>query len=271
VIGLILKEKKKVASSVVCLFEFYGRSTQLIKFVLDEEIRTAEVTTLFREDKMSFRIVSHYIRFVSLDWIKSIVAPIISSLKGSVCYEVNPHKLVNPKKEKPKNSKNLQKLAQNIFDSILKHQNSVPQKLRMVASIVFKKVKKTFNGQETNGLGVMLFLRFICPALCLPKESGIIDQKINLHPNVTRGLILVAKVLQNLSLNIRFNKDTWMYDLDEFIGNNYESMKNFLMSMVSNEKTKATGIESTNNVSKMERENAKEVIFEEIKKYKINL
>lgn len=123
-----------------------------------------------------------------------------------------------------------------------------------------------FPGHEVNALGVMLFLRFICPALCLPRESGIVDDKTQLHPNVARGLILVAKLLQNLSLNIRFNKETWMYELDDFIASNYPTMQKFLMDMASNEKVSTTSSSNTDSaITKQERENAKTTIYNEIR------
>jgi hypothetical protein len=83
-----IERKETVAAAIVTMFEFYGRSLNLLKFALDKEIRSAEVTTLFREDRMSFRIASHYMRIVSLDWLRKTLAPLVLSLKGSSSHEV---------------------------------------------------------------------------------------------------------------------------------------------------------------------------------------
>jgi hypothetical protein len=50
------------------------------------------------------------------------------------------------------------------------------------------------------------------------------------NSGIARGLVLVAKILQNLSTNMKFG-ESFMKDLDEFIQDSYPSMKKFLLSL----------------------------------------
>jgi hypothetical protein len=45
-----------------------------------------------------------------------------------------------------------------------------------------------------------------------------------------RGFVLAAKVLQNLSVNIRFDQKDFK-DLDDFISHTYPLMQRFLLSL----------------------------------------
>jgi len=68
-----------------------------------------------------------------------------------------------------------------------------------------KEVKNSFPEAESTGLGALVFLRLICPAICSPQRFGLVEETIT--PNVTRGLILIAKILQNISTNMKFGEE----------------------------------------------------------------
>jgi len=124
-----------------------------------------------------------------------------------------------------------------------------------------KKVKKAFPGNEIVGLGALLFLRFICPSLCSPKDMGLVDS--DPLPEAQRGLILVAKLLQNLSLNIRFgDKESFMFDMDDFIESNYPAMDKFLNSMGT---PSSNSSNADTRITKQQKDDAKATVYEEIK------
>jgi hypothetical protein len=94
--------------------------------------------------------------------------------------------------------------------------------------LVRKEVNRYFPDSEETGLAALVFLRLICPALCSPLRFGIVEEMP--PPNVTRGLILVAKILQNISTNMKFGED-FMQELNEVVESSYPQMKKFLISL----------------------------------------
>lgn len=257
------EKSEEISRAIVYLFDYYGRSLYLLKFALERETRDADRTTLFREDKMSFRILSNYVKIMSRDWLRKTLGPVISGIMSKTSsYEINPSRLIGSKEKKSRKSniKRLRKLGEEVIAAIFKSIDKVPSKLRLLCSLVMKKVKKAFPGNEIVGLGALLFLRFICPALCVPKELGLVDS--DPLPEAQRGLILVAKLLQNLSLNIRFgDKESFMYDMDDFIETNYPSMDKFLNAMGTPSSSNSADI----RITKQQKDDAKATVYDEIK------
>jgi len=82
-------------------------------------------------------------------------------------------------------------------------------------------------------------------------------------PEAQRGLILVAKLLQNLSLNIRFgDKESFMFDMDDFIESNYPAMDKFLNSMGT---PSSNSSNADTRITKQQKDDAKATVYEEIK------
>lgn len=49
-----------------------------------------------------------------------------------------------------------------------------------------------------NAVGVVFFLRFVCPVIVIPQKYGLVNKNTVLTADHRRGLMLVAKMLQNL-------------------------------------------------------------------------
>jgi len=80
-------------------------------------------------------------------------------------------------------------------------------------------------------LGGFLFLRFICPALTVADTVGLVPPEL-LNPSLRRQLILIGKVLQNLSNGVQFGKkEMHMETMNQFIVNNHGIMEQFLSEM----------------------------------------
>jgi len=71
------------------------------------------------------------------------------------------------------------------------------------------------------------FLRFLCPAIVSPEGFGILIDT-PLEPDARRALILVSKLLQNLSNGKDIGvKEQWMRPLQVFITKHLDEMKAF--------------------------------------------
>ena len=53
-------------------------------------------------------------------------------------------------------------------------------------------------------VGGLFFLRFVCPALTVPTEMGVWEGDLTVEAK--RALLLITKILMNLSNGVRFGK-----------------------------------------------------------------
>lgn len=75
-----------------------------------------------------------------------------------------------------------------------------------------------------------MFLRFISPAIVSPESIDIELPKENEH-TMRRGLMVIAKVIQNLANNMFFGKQVHMAPLNEFLKNNIVVVTRFLSDL----------------------------------------
>ncbi len=72
-------------------------------------------------------------------------------------------------------------------------------------------------GESAGGaVGALVFLRFLCPAICHPDAYGVLESPS--PPDRMRGLVLLSKTIQNLANGVMFGlKEEFMMPLNEFI------------------------------------------------------
>ena len=75
-----------------------------------------------------------------------------------------------------------------------------------------------------------MFLRFISPAIVSPESIEIELPKEN-ESTMKRGLMIIAKVIQNLANNMFFGKQVHMAPLNEFLKNNIVVVTRFLSDL----------------------------------------
>ena len=67
--------------------------------------------------------------------------------------------------------------------------------------------------------------RFISPAIVTPET---VDVAIPPDPTIRRGLMVIAKIIQNLANNILFGKEAHMVILNDFLKDNIVTVNKFL-------------------------------------------
>jgi hypothetical protein len=79
-------------------------------------------------------------------------------------------------------------------------------------------------------LGAFMFLRFISPTVVSPESIDIELPKEN-ESTMRRGLMVVAKVIQNLANNMFFGKQAHMAPLNDFLKENIVVVTRFLSEL----------------------------------------
>lgn len=84
-----------------------------------------------------------------------------------------------------------------------------------------------FPDAKYTAVGAFIFLRFFCPAIVAPEAEGLLDTAPS--KELRRGLLLIAKVIQNLANNVLFGaKEPYMYPLNKFLTQNIYYVTTFL-------------------------------------------
>lgn len=84
-----------------------------------------------------------------------------------------------------------------------------------------------FPDAKYTAVGAFIFLRFFCPAIVAPEVEGLVATPPS--KEMRRGLLLIAKVIQNLANNVLFGaKEPYMFPLIDFLTNNIYYVTTFL-------------------------------------------
>lgn len=84
-----------------------------------------------------------------------------------------------------------------------------------------------FPEAKYTAVGAFIFLRFFCPAIVAPEVEGLVSTPPS--KEMRRGLLLIAKVIQNLANNVLFGaKEPYMFPLIDFLTNNIYKVTTFL-------------------------------------------
>src|ERR1700761_5455482 len=87
-----------------------------------------------------------------------------------------------------------------------------------------------FPDAKYTAVGAFIFLRFFCPAIVAPEAEGIVDKPP--PKELRRGLLLIAKVIQNLANNVLFGtKEPYMFPLNRFLVENISVVTGFLRTI----------------------------------------
>lgn len=84
-----------------------------------------------------------------------------------------------------------------------------------------------FPNAKYTAVGAFVFLRFFCPAIVAPEAEGLVS--VAPTKEMRRGLLLIAKIIQNLANNILFGtKEPYMFALNPFLVQNIHLVTGFL-------------------------------------------
>ncbi|KAI8915768.1 hypothetical protein EDD86DRAFT_243749 [Gorgonomyces haynaldii] len=202
-----------------------GKLTQLIIDSARAEINQTDVASnVFRRNSVASRLLTIYSNSEMTQFLHRTIEPIIEQLASgqNINYEMDPDR-TDPNFI-PVHKLSLEQLTQSFLDAIFENVQHFPNGLRFVCSHLYQMVESKFSGTGWVAVGGLVFLRVICPAIATP--STPIQ-----NPNLKRGLILVTKVIQNLSNFVLFGgKEYFMEPLNPLVQQNQNKVLKFLQT-----------------------------------------
>ncbi|PWN51037.1 hypothetical protein IE53DRAFT_314631 [Violaceomyces palustris] len=216
---------------LLSIFDSRGGIMKFLKAALAEEIhRTATEEMVFRSNSFRTHLLSVFAKTHGYEYLRSIMAPLITEMAAKprgYSFEIDPSKL-EPGESAHKNQARLEEMAQAFIDQICSSAHRVPAVLRELCRHIRNLMDVRFPSSRYQGVGGLMFLRFISPAVVTPQ---IID--INLTgpgKELRRGLLLISKILVTLASNNLFpsHKESFMTSLNDFLKSNVWKVTAFL-------------------------------------------
>ena len=184
----------------------------------------------------------------ALNYVHSIIKEfIIEIVQDEKDYELDESKMIDSSTTSKTelielHGKELEILLEKLMKKILDSKNECPQNLRRLFSHT-RKCSEKFEGMELKLIGGVFFLRLLNPGLnyyqkkfliissflgfISPENYGILPEKPN--KTVSRTLMLITKVLQNISNKVSMNfKEPYMSCMKDFTESKIEPIYKFL-------------------------------------------
>ena len=213
------REAEEVAKALLLICEKQDKDAvaKLLDWTIEHEIaNTARLGTLFRSESMGTKLMGAYFGSKGKSYlVATLKAPVLQFLRSSLILEVDPNKGADPSKIK-ENIENLQNQTEIFLNAIVDSaRKGCPQELKHVLAVLREETVKKFNateGCDRIAVAGYTFLRFFCPAIAMPTKLGLTvendseqqSEALVLTRQQTRGLLLIAKILQNLANGTHF-------------------------------------------------------------------
>eukprot|EP01117_Protostelium_nocturnum_P011657 TRINITY_DN4241_c0_g1_i1.p1 TRINITY_DN4241_c0_g1~~TRINITY_DN4241_c0_g1_i1.p1 ORF type:complete len:716 (-),score=202.99 TRINITY_DN4241_c0_g1_i1:22-1902(-) len=221
------------ASSIIKFFDVLGWSSYLLKLGIDTEVAyiSAE-TTLFRANgvvsKMMFYFASTHNFF---DFAAQVLkGPVKSLISSNPLCEIDPLKIQEGNPES--NLVNLLRITLDFLKNFISNPSLCPIEIRELCNHLGNSVKKKYPNSPHVILGGFLFLRLYNPLLATCKVPNHPEIFEGIQPQHRRTLVLVSKIIQNLSNLTTAVKEEFLTVTVPFTKDNFPLIKNYFESIV---------------------------------------
>ena len=230
-----------LASVLVVIFDARNQLASLFTIIFTREVEKLNVATrdtFMRSNNITTKILRTVLNVFGNQFLEDVIKPLVIEVcnpdnedvvfnnighRGSIGDALQASELTRIK---------LLKLAKHFFDSIRNSLGSIAQQIRTMCFILYQVVSKKFPEFVQIAVAIGLFLRFINPSIVSPQTKGLISET-HLQPNITRGLTLLSKILQNLA-NQQLFKPNPTHDLtyiNPFLEENFPLLIEFNLNI----------------------------------------
>ncbi|KAI8078788.1 uncharacterized protein BX664DRAFT_367193 [Halteromyces radiatus] len=229
-------ETDDVATSLLSSFASVKKSLVLLQMVTEIEVEnTINETDLFRKTSIATKCLTSFAKANGSRYINQVLKPVMDQLvsrpKLEQNFELDPS---NTGREFAlRNKDNVTSATNLILDAICNSADLAPPSFRSVCKMILEAVQPRFPESKYTAVGSFIFLRFFCPIIVSPESAGILAPGV-ITRDLRRGLLIIAKVIQNIANNILFgSKEVYMVILNDFVTENMYRVTSYLRTMSS--------------------------------------
>lgn len=209
---------ERLSKDFMAFFSWREITLDYIKSAIRQDVDLSESEgTLFRTNTLLTAIMSGYCQRIGKSYLKSVLGPAFQWLQESTqSFEIDPAHEGGSAETIKQNIFNVNYLANKFFKAILNSNDSIPFEIREIANTLQVAVLKRFPNSKYSAIGGFFFLRFVCPAVLAPELCDVTFSTEERKSALRRPLVLVAKVLQQIANDQKFN-EPYMEPLNELI------------------------------------------------------
>ncbi|CAJ2511131.1 Uu.00g067560.m01.CDS01 [Anthostomella pinea] len=223
-------EVEELTISFLNIYESRGLTFELMEALIKQEIEETEnEAELLRRNCVATKMLSLYAKWKGANYLRATLQKVVERLmltSKDLDLELDPTR-ISSQEELEKNALQLRIVAKVFIDDICASAVNIPPSFRKICSIISSAVMPRFQEAKYTAVGAFIFLRFFCPAIVAPEAERL----VNVPPSkeMRRGLLLIAKIIQNLANNVLFGaKEPYMYPLNDFLTQNIYRVTTFL-------------------------------------------
>ncbi|KAJ6560168.1 hypothetical protein B0H19DRAFT_1376000 [Mycena capillaripes] len=231
-------EVEMMISVLLNLFDTRGSLMMLLKHMIDREIsHTENEAALFRSNSTCTRFLSAFAKVHGYSYLRSLIIPLIksmASLPPGQSYELDPDKPDVGEAKAAQNLENVKFVAASFLEIITSSIAVLPPMFREISAHISRVVSRVWPEAKFSAMGAFIFLRFISPAIVAPETIDVeLPKELSReeHMVIRRGLMVIAKIIQNLANNLFFGKEKHMVPLNTFLQANIASVTRFLSEL----------------------------------------
>lgn len=221
-------EVEMMISVLLNVFDTRASLLSLIKAMIEREVsHTDTEANLFRSNSTCTRFLSAFAKIHGYNYLRDLVQPLIKTMVDMPPghgYELDPGKVGED--VATSNQRNVEIVATSFLKIVTSSVPAIPGMFREICAHIAKTVVGVWPESKFAATGAFIFLRFISPAVVSPETVDVEVPDDNI--TIRRGLMVVAKIIQNLANNIFFGKEAHMVALNPFLKENISNVTRFL-------------------------------------------
>ncbi|PFH55905.1 hypothetical protein XA68_17426 [Ophiocordyceps unilateralis] len=223
-------EVDELTMCLLTIFEQRGLLFDLLRALIKQEIdQTENETEILRRSCVVTKMLSIYAKWKGNSYLRATLQEVLERLlttSHDLDLELDPAR-VGTREELHKNISQLKTVAKVFMNDICASSSTMPPAFRKICSIITETVSSRFPNAKYTAVGAFVFLRFICPAIVAPESERLVSAAPT--KEMRRGLLLIAKIIQNLANNVLFGaKEPYMLPLNPFLVQNVHLVTGFL-------------------------------------------
>jgi len=275
------KDATLMASALLKLFEDLPLSSsssvvassdkqeiQLLEWAIRFELsQTSRLGSLFRSESMSTKLMGTFFASRGGVYLRhTLRAPVQLFLDQAPSVEVDPHKGAKVEDIEQNTAKLLQ-YTELFLETIVTSAQNCPKEMKHVLYTLRKEATLRFAGLETEAecervsIAGYMFLRFFCPAIAMPTKFELVSISPSTSDNeadtkapptavlsrqCSRGLLLIAKILQNLANGTHFFEEC-MSPLNSWIDDHLGEISKFTSTIAVLDNGSGSTVEDNNS------------------------